>query len=456
MNIVKRYLGPMKFYKNASLIALPLALQQLVTSCMGIVDSLMVSWINQVSAVGTAVQIETLCTAVAWGAIAGTGIFSAQFYGAKDQYNLKRTFGLSVLLGLSIGLIWLLIAAMFGKEILGFYIQDAQVIENGVKYLSIAMLSYIPLSLSFSFSYIYRSINKARIPLIIGVGAMIINIFVNYVLIFGYLGFPKLGIQGAAIGTFLAQSLGLLVNIVYAYITKQEFIGTFQEMFSLDKTFVYPVMKKIQPLIFNELLFGFGSTLFVKAFGMLGTNAMDAYYVGAKLSDIFNAFVVGVSNATAVILGVSLGSGNTEKAQEEGDYFVGMAVILAVISTVLIFLSSHQLVGMFKLQNNIVINQAVAIVKVFSIKIALRMFIVIIFSSLRSGGDSKILAVLDSGLMWLIGLPLAFLSVHLFQIQDIAIVFLICQIEQIVRVVFGMKRYHKGAWAVNLTTIISK
>lgn len=99
MNVIKRYIGPKSFYKKASLLAIPLAIQQLVSSCMGIIDSLMVSWIHQVSAVGTAVQIETLCTAVAWGAIAGTGIFSAQFYGAHDQKNLKRTFGLSIILG---------------------------------------------------------------------------------------------------------------------------------------------------------------------------------------------------------------------------------------------------------------------------------------------------------------------------------------------------------------------
>ena len=456
MDILKTYIGPKQFYKKASLIAIPLALQQLVSSCMGIVDSLMVSWIHQVTAVGTAVQIETLCSAVAWGAIAGTGIFSAQFFGAKDSKNLKRTFGLSLVLGFGIGLIWLLIAAICGKIILGFYIQDAQVIEAGHQYLMIAMFSYIPLSLGYSFSYIYRSINKAKIPLIIGVAAMIVNIIVNYLLIFGNFGCPALGIKGAAIGTLLAQSLALIVHIVYSYITKQEFMGTFEEMFSFDYHFVRPIMRKIQPLIFNELMFGFGSTLFVKAFGALGTQSMDAYYVGAKLSDIFNALVTGISNATAVMLGVSLGSGSVEKAKQEGNYFVGMASFLAILSIVCIYMFSYQLVAIFQLDDSFVIAQAVAIVQVFSLKIALRMFIVIIFSSLRAGGDSKILTLLDSGLMWCVGIPLAFISVHVFHIESIAIVFLICQIEQIIRVCLGMKRYFQGAWAVNLTTLISK
>lgn len=456
MNVIKRYIGPRAFYRKASLLAIPLAIQQLVSSCMGIIDSLMVSWIHQVSAVGTAVQIETLCTAVAWGAIAGTGIFSAQFYGAHDQKNLKRTFGLSIILGIGIGLIWLMIAAIFGRQIISFYIQDRAVIENSYQYLMIAMFSYIPLCLGFSFSYIYRSIQNTKVPLIIGIAAMGINIFVNYILIFGHLGCPALGIKGAALGTFIAQSFMLVSHIAYAYFSKQQFIGTFQEMFSLDYHFVKPIMHKIQPLIFNELMFGFGSTLFVKAFGVLGTSSMDAYYVGAKLSDVFNAVVTGISNATAVMLGVSLGSGDVREAREEGNYFVGMAVFLAVMSIVFIFGFSYQLVAIFQLEDTYVVEQAVAIVKVFSLKIALRMFIVIVFSSLRAGGDSKILALLDSGLMWGIGIPLAFISVHLFHIQSIAMVFLVCQIEQIIRVYLGMKRYQKGEWAVNLTALISK
>lgn len=320
----------------------------------------------------------------------------------------------------------------------------------------IAMFSYIPLCLGFSFSYIYRSIQNTKVPLVIGIAAMGINIFINYILIFGHLGCPALGIKGAALGTFIAQSFMLVSHIAYAYLTKQQFIGTFQEMFSLDLNFIRPIMHKIQPLIFNELMFGFGSTLFVKAFGVLGTSSMDAYYVGAKLSDIFNAVVTGISNATAVMLGVSLGSGDVNEAREEGNYFVGMAMFLAVMSIVFIFGFSHQLVAIFQLEDTYVVEQAVAIVKVFSLKIALRMFIVIVFSSLRAGGDSKILALLDSGLMWGIGIPLAFISVHLFHIQSIAMVFLVCQIEQIIRVYLGMKRYRKGEWAVNLTALISK
>lgn len=454
--MLKRYIGSKFFYFKVIRTAIPLGLQQLVTSCMGIVDSLMVAWIGQVSAVGTAVQIETLCTSVSWACAAGVGIFSVQFFGANDMKNLKKSFGLSLLLGIISGLFWMLLAGIAGEWILGFYIDDHRVVSNGLIYLNIAKYAYIPLSLGFVFNIIYRNINKAHIPLYIGIISMIINIIVNYVLIFGKFGMPVLGIKGAAIATVVAHTTGLIINLIYAYHTKQPFIGGFKEMFSLDLSFIKTIMIKTQSIIFNELLFGFGSTLFIKAFGILGTNAMDAYYVAAKISDIFYAFANGFSNAMAAITGNSLGSGNIKKARIEGDYFVSMAFVLSLICMTFIYMFSTDLVSLFHLSDLQTINQAIIIVKVFAFRIALRFFIVIIFSSLRAGGDSIVLMLLDSGLMYVVGIPLAFLSVHILEIQSIAIVFLLCQLEQVVRLLLGMKRYNSGKWAVNLTTLISK
>ena len=195
MDIIRHYMGPKSFYKRACYIAIPLGLQQLVTSCMGIIDSLMVSWIGQVTAVGTAVQIETLCTSVSWACAAGVGIYSVQYFGAKDMLNLKRSFGLSLVLAVISGMFWFLLAAIFGKLILGFYIQDAMVIGNGLLYLRIAMFSYVFLAIEFAFNIVYRNINQPRIPLIIGIMAMIINVISNYIFIFGLFGMPKMGIQ---------------------------------------------------------------------------------------------------------------------------------------------------------------------------------------------------------------------------------------------------------------------
>jgi putative MATE family efflux protein len=451
---MKKFFAPFSFYKKAGSIAVPLALQSILSSSMGIVDSLMVSWIGMVSAVGTATQIDTLAITVVFGAVSGTGIFCAQFFGAKDYKNLKRSFGLSLVLSFAIGLFFMLVSFFFGSQIIKFYLNDSDVIKYGGMYLNILKYSFIPTAISFAFSYVYRAIHNTKVPLFISIVTMIIAVALKYLLIFGNFGFPNLGVEGAAYSTIIAQCIGLVIHIIYAIKTNQPFIGSIKEIFGFDTKFIKSIMKRISPLIFNELMFGFGSTLFIKAFGSLGTNSMEAYYVGSKISEIFFFVVMGISNATAVMVGNTLGSGDIEKAKEDGNYFIGMAGVLAIISTISIILFAGPMVSVFGLKDPAVFLNAVNIVRVFSIRISLRLFIVIVFASLRAGGDSKILTFLDSGIMWSIGLPLAFFAVNTLKIQEISLVFLFIQLEQLVRVTLGLIRYNSGKWAVNLTKTI--
>ncbi len=452
---MKKFFAPLSFYKKAASIAIPLALQSILASSMGIVDSLMVSWIGMVSAVGTAAQLDTLAVTVSFGAVSGTGIFCAQFFGAKDHKNLKRSFGLSLVLTFLIGLIFMIISTLFGPQIIKFYLDDPEVIKYGGMYLNILRFSFIPSTLAYAFGYVYRTVHNTKVPLFVSTLTMLIGILLKYLLIFGNFGFPKLGVEGAAYATLIVQCLALLIHIVYAIKTNQAFIGSFKEMFGFDVKFVTSVMRRISPLIFNELMFGFGSTLFIKAFGALGTNSMEAYYVGAKISDIFFFVVMGISTATAVILGNTLGSGDIDKAKQEGNYFIGMSAILAIVSTIAVVSFASPMVSLFGLKDPNVFANAVTIVRVFSIKISLRLFIVIVFASLRAGGDSKMLTFLDSGIMWSVGLPLAFFAVNALKIQDVALVFLFVQLEQLTRVILGLIRYKSGKWAVNLTKTVA-
>ena len=451
MSLKEKYIAPSSFYKKVAAIAVPLALQQMLSSCMGIVDTLMVSWIGMVSAVGTATQIESIANTVSFGTVCGTGIFCAQYYGAKDEKNLKRSFGLSLTLSLIVATIFFTITSLFGPQILKFFLNDEKIITYGMQYLRISKYSFFPAMLAFCFNYVYRTIHKAKVSLAITMVSMGTNVLFNYLLIFGKFGFPEMGVAGAALGTVIAQCVALIVHIIYAIKTKQVFIGKPQEMLSFNIEFIKKVMKRITPMILNELLFGIGNTLFIKAFGTLGSEAMDAYYVAIKISDVFFFVIMGISNANTVITGNALGSGDIEKAKQEGNYFIGLAAGLAVIMSIAIIIFAKPMVMLFNLQDPNVFITAVKIVRVFSLKISLRLFIVIVFGALRAGGDSKILSLLDSGILWTIGLPSAFLCVNVFGIKDIALVFIIIQVEQLVRMILGLIRYKSYKWAVNLT-----
>lgn len=454
MNL-KEYIAPKWFYQKVGKIALPSAFQHLLSSAMGIVDTIMVSQIGQVTAVGTAAQIETLVITIGFGAVTGTGIFAAQFFGAKEYQNMKRTFGISLLLMLGNGILWTILTLLFKKQILSIFISDEHVVQNAMIYLSVVVFSYIPSLIGFSFSYMYRCIQKTHIPLMIGLIAMISNVIGNYVLIFGMFGFPRLGVQGAAISTLIAQWLGMFAHIIYAYKTKQPFAGNLKELFGWNKDFLRPILNRTIPLVINEVFFGIGASMYITAFGFLGKQAMDSYYVGNQVANVFMAIVVGVGQSTAAILGASLGQNKIEEAQTLSKYFVGIALAVSVTMSIFIFGGSVPLVKLFALKESVVEHMAIQIIQITAIRVALRMFNVIVFSSLRAGGDAKFLTFLDAGIKWMVGIPLAFALVHVLHLNNIALVFLLVQLEEVVRVFIGWGRLTTGNWAKNLTSEVT-
>ena len=454
MNKLKqKYFTNKIFYQKVSTVAVPLALQLLLASAMGIIDTIMVSWINEVSAVGTAAQIDALNSTICYGAIGGISIFSAQFFGAKDYLQLKKTFGLSLFFSFFNAFFWFLICTLFSEMFMSFYISDMHVIQSGVLYLNIMKFSIIPSSIAFAFNYMYRSIQRTDIPLKISIICVIENALINYGLIFGAFGLPKMGIEGAALGTCISQTTSLLFYIIYSVKTKQPFIGAFTEMFSIPKELIVNIYRKVLPLFINEVLFGFGSTLFIKAFGVLGKDSMDVYYVGNQICNIFMFIVYGYGSAISALLGERLGQGKIEKAYEEGHYFVGLSFVLSIIFVCFMIVFAPVMVSIFALPDSRLTHMAILVVYANALKLSMRLFNFMIFSILRSGGDSKYISFLDSGILWIVGIPLAFFCVHILGIKNIALVLAIVQMEQLVRMILGMKRFYMGIWAKDLTKL---
>lgn len=451
----EKYIGPKGFYKETARIAVPLALQSALMSGQSMIDTLMVSWIGMVSAVGTAAQIDTLAAMINYGVIGGVGMFASQFWGAKDERNLKRCTGLGLTLVLTNGILWWTLATVFGKNILSFYMNDPEVVANGLLYLRISRFSLLVNGMNFCFSNMYRSTKQPRVSLRASIITTVTNITFNWLLIFGIGPFPAMGVRGAALGTIIAQLVSSCILIGYALYSKQPFIGTPKEMFAFDREFLKPIAARICPLILNESTFGFGQTMFIKAFGLLGKNAMDAYYVGNQIFNLMTFVIYGYGNSCQILLGSELGKGNIEKARQECDYHIGLAFVLSAVLVLFLVIFAPPLVSLFGLKDPAVERTAVAIVRVFAVKASMRLYNFQIFSILRSGGDAKVLPFLDSGLQWLIGVPCAFLCVKAFGMTSIATVLLLTQSEQLVRLILGMRRVKTYKWAKDLTKLVN-
>lgn len=448
---VQKYVGPKAFYQRVGKIAIPLALQMILNQAAGFVDTIMVSHVGGVGAVSIATQLDIIMMNVGFGINSGGGMYGAQFYGAKDFKSLRKIFGLQLALSLINVIIFFTLANLFGRQILMFYSSDITLVELGLNYLSISCFAYLFTAVSQVFMFMYRAIQKTHIPMYIGIEVTLINICLNYCLIFGKFGLPEMGVAGAALATVIATACGTITHIIYATKTKQPFLGSIKEMFSFTPTFVLPIVKRMLPLIFNETLFGFGNSLYVKAYGIISSQALEIYKIGNTVANFFFIFAMGLNNATGLIIGELLGRNDMETAKKYSNYFILLAVIFAFVAGVGVVVLSYPLVSLFGLTDPIVEQGALTIVRLFAIRIAFRMFNVIIMSSLRAGGDSFFLMMLDGGVMWCVGIPLAYLSVLVVGVTNVAILFIICQIEQVIRLILGIFRYKKGYWLRDLT-----
>jgi putative MATE family efflux protein len=447
---LKKYLAPARFYKRMAIVGLPIMVQQMLNSIMGIVDSIMVSSINGVSAVGNATQIENLMMTISFGAASGASIFIAQYFGAKDQPHQRKSFMVGVSFTLMIALGMLTLAAFFPGTLMRFFIDDAEVIERSLIYLDVVKWSYIPFVITMMFSFAYRSIQRTMISLGIGIFAMVTNVSLNALLIFGLFGFPALGIQGAAIATLIAHTLSAVIHVIYAVVTKQPFFSFKLQDMKVESQLVKKISSRAVPLMFNELFFGVGMTLFIRFYGMYGPESLESYYVANQLSMFFFFAIMGVNAASSAILGAILGEGKLEEAEQTMHYFYGVGVFLAVVLSIAVLVLAPWLVNLY---GSGVSNPGLAttILRILSLRLALRVFNVLIFSALRAGGDAKFLTWLDAGLVWGIGLPLTAFLVMVVKIESLAAVLLLVQVEQVVRVVIGLMRVSQGRWLMNLT-----
>ena len=286
--------------------------------------------------------------------------------------------------------------------------------------------------------------------------SMATNCLFNYILIYGKFGFSPMGVEGAAWGTVASQVVSLGLYAGYSILNKEIFIGRIKTMLDISRNFFKKVMIRTYPTIVNETLFGFGTSLYVKAYALLGTTVTDAYYVANTITNMFFSVCNGLSVSGSMLMGAQLGKGDVQKAITQSRWFLYMGMGRSLITGMIIISAADPLVTLFGLSSTEVFDLAVGIVRVSALRIALRMVVVVIFSSLRAGGDSKMLMMLDCGIVWLVGIPLIYGMIRVLHMHNFVIIYRLAQGELAVRILIGMRRFISNQWAINLTTEINE
>ena len=455
MTFVQKYIGDRSFYKKVFIIALPVIIQQVLLTTFGIVDTIMVGTIFRgVAGVGIAAQVDMMIFTVVFGINVGIGIYIAQFFGAKDQKNMANSFALNIVLSLGFTAFVTVLVFLFPEAIISIFTQDIEVMKPATEYLRISVFAYIPNALSFTFMIAYRNIQKTKVPMYISIFSQSFNVLFNYLLIFGIWIFPQMGVKGAAVATLIANSIALTIHIIYAIRSKQIFLPTSKDNFrqALQPAFYRKIMRRVFPFIINEFFFSIGMAVYVILISRsLGSDAYEGFRMAETVVNVFHVMMFGLGGAVAAIIGEVLGQKDMKKADQYGHYFLFGGLMMAVVLASLNASLARPLISLFSNDSPAVVSNAITVMYVFSLRLFLRCFIVLLFSTFRAGGEAKFVMFLDAGVLWAVGVPLALLLTLVFRLENIALFYLIMQAEQLIRVFVGLRRYQKRTWIKNLT-----
>lgn len=441
-----------QFYKTVWVIAVPIVIQNLISIGLNMADTIMIGklGVDELAAVGTANRLYFVFSTLCFGIYSGAAVYVSQYWGVKDIKNIRKTFGIEFSLGASMSLLFTILAIFFAPWILRCFTQEARVIELGCQYLRIVAVSYLFTSLSFAINFNCRAIHMLKAPTIINMLALILNLILNYILIFGKFGAPKLGVQGAALATLIARVVEfvLMVGCVYLH-SEHPLAGTPKELFSFDKEMFHKVLRTSLPVIASEGGWSLGNAVYYVAYGMLGASALAVVQVASTINDLFQAMFFGIGNASAVMIGNELGRRNEEKAYSYAHVFLKMTFVCSVIVALGLFASRNAVITLydFDAETNIMLAKTITVYAIYMLP---KMFTYVMFCGiLRSGGDTKICMVYDLLGVWCIGVPLAFIGVlvlHLPLHLVVAMVFF----EEWVKLILALRRVHSRKWAHTL------
>ena len=448
MNLKQHFKQNAAFYKDLWIIALPIALQQLVTSSLNMVDTLMVGkvGVDAVAAVGVSNQYYFLLNMVMFGIYSGGMVYFAQFWGKKEIRNIHRLLGFTLVLGIGLAAIFTGLALLIPEQIIRIFTQDVAVQELGAKYLRIACLSYPFMILSFGFSMGLRAVEKPKFSMIASIIALTLNTILNLILIFGLFGFPQLGVIGAAIATLVSRIVEFILVIGFAYLKTETMNPKLSMLLAFDRELINKLIVTSLPVVINECFWGLGTTAYMVIYGMINVESISIMNIVNSIFNIFFIAAIGVGNASTVMLGKKLGAGEKEKSYQDAILFLKVGIVLGIISGLLLVMCIPVMLQLYKDFEPSTLTLMSHVLIVFAVGLTFRFINIInIVGVFRAGGDTKYAMVLGLGVLLTVGVLGTFIAVKFFH-SPLLIVAIIVQLEEVVKVFFGMFRVRSKKW----------
>lgn len=442
-----------KFLKSMLVIAIPIALQNLITSSLNMVDTLMISSLGKssIAAVGLANQLFFFYILLSFGINSGSSIFIAQYWGKEDIISIRKVLGLALCLSIILGVIFTFIAFFFPEFVMAIFIKEPEVIKLGSDYLRIVSLSYIATTIAFAYSVALRSTGRPNVPMVVSAISFVTNTVFNYLLIFGKFGFPQLGVKGAAWGTVIARFVEVGI-ILYSIYSKQGILAaSLSDLLSWNKEFFQRYIKTTYPVILNEGFWSLGQVMYSIAYARIGEEATAAVQIATTIQNVFFVIVRGLANSCTVMVGNKIGAGDEDEAYEYAIQFLIMSASLGVILGLIQSLTPSLTLSLFKGLEPSVYMLAKKILVILGLTYIARMFnSTAIVGVFRGGGDTTFSMILEMGSVWLVGVPLAFIGALYLKLPVYYVVALV-SLEDLVKTIVSIPRIISKKWIKNVT-----
>ncbi len=437
--------------KTLAIVALPIALQSLITSSLNLVDNLMVGSLGEaeLNAVGVSVQIYFIHWMMLYGFTSGSATFMAQFFGAKDISNIRKTTGFAITVNLSVSILFFVAAMFFPHYVLRIFTSFPEVVKLGTGYVRMAALAFLFVAVTVPFTTALRATQQTRLPLYISIVAFLTNTFLNYLFIFGSWGAPQLGVAGAALATMIARFIEMTLTLIVVFGRKNIIAGPIREFFSFDKVFAVRIVKNAIPTTINETMWGLGTALYIAAFARIGVTEGAAVQACNTINNLFIMASFSVGDATLILVGQKLGQGKLEHAYVLAKKLVKIGIGIGICAGGLLILCGKPLLSLFEFTEK-GSHYAFLILIVYGCAMWLSIYNAVnITGVLRCGGDTRFAMLAEVLTVWCIGVPMAFLTALVFK-WPIYFAVLSVKLEDVVKGIFVTKRFFSKKWVQNV------
>ncbi|MCI8590351.1 MAG: MATE family efflux transporter [Clostridiales bacterium] len=453
--MLRKYFGNKAFYHKIFVLTIPIMIQNGITNFVSMLDNVMIGQVGteQMTGVAVANQLIFVFNLCVFGAVSGAGIFGAQFYGGGDHKGLRNTFRFKLIFCVAITLISIGAFILFGDDLIGLYLRGKgsaeaarSALEYGLNYLFWMMIGLLPYTIVQCYSSTLRETGQTMLPMVAGVSAVLINLCLNYILIFGHFGAPALGVAGAAIATVISRFAELFIVILWTHLHSARnlfIIGAYRSL-RVPRALIAQIATKGLPLMINESLWAAGMALLNQCYSRRSLDIVAAINISSTFWNVFSVVFLSFGVAIGILLGQQLGAGDSEGAKDSARKMITFSVLLSVAVGALYAICALYIPKIYNTTESIRFL-ATSLMQISACIMPIDAFANASYFTLRSGGKTFITFIFDSCFVWLISIPVAYCLVQ-FTALPIIPLYAISQALNLIKCVLGYVFVKRGSW----------